>query len=155
MVIKIYTLKMHQAQHSISWYPQYSNDQHTISPWQHCLEAHQGSWNRDYKHQISSQPDLQATESQEESILRKSADPTNLAPVFESPVPPQRAGLHFHTQKQSRNTGAGNSSSMTEITPFPALTTHLWNISLLPYPTNILLATSDLSFPLHRKGVPA
>lgn len=31
MVIKIYTLKMHQAQHSISWYPQYSND-HTPYP---------------------------------------------------------------------------------------------------------------------------
>lgn len=155
MVIRIYTLQMHQAQRSISWYPQYSNDQHTISPWQHYPEADQGIWNRNYKHQIPTQPDLQTTKSQEESILRKSADPTNLAPVFESPVPPQRARLHFHTQKQSRNRGAGNSSSMTEITPFPALRAHLWNIDLLPSPTNILLATSDLSFPLDRKGVPA
>lgn len=54
---------------------------------------------------------------QEESILRKSTNSTNLAPVcLRAQSQPQRARLHFHTQKKSRNRGAGNSSSLTEIT---------------------------------------
>lgn len=68
--------------------------------------------------------------------------------MFKSPnLSPQVASLPLPIHKRRRATDSLHSFH------FPALTTHLWSITFLPLPTKTFRATSNLSFPLDRKGV--